>query len=166
MSLTIVDEPRDRPEWIRETVTLLGSRIRRDRGRLLQRVDRAADAELARGDDADWGLGQIATHLLIVERGVLSIALRLAEGQPVERGTGQPRPNAAGVSRQGVATLAEKAERDLAKFEAAFPADPNVMLTARHPFYGPMNCFGWLLTQLGHYGAHLAALEHGTKSAL
>lgn len=165
-SLTVVEEPRDRPEWIHETIVLLASRIRRDRGRLLERVARASDADLGWGDDVDWGLGQIATHLLLVERGVLSIALRLAGGQTVDRGTGQPRPSAAAVSRQGIATLAEKAERDLARFESEFPAEPNVTATARHPFYGPMNCFGWLLTQLGHYGAHLAALERGTKSAL
>ena len=69
MSLTIVDEPRDRPEWIRETVALLAERIRADRARLLRRVARATDEELVRGDDADWGIGQIATHLLVVERG-------------------------------------------------------------------------------------------------
>ena len=166
MTLVVVDEPKDRPEWIKETVALLAERIREDRARLLERVARAPDDDLARGDDDDWGLGQIATHLLVVERGVLSIVLRLARGERVDRGTGQPRPAASGVSRERITGLAEKAERDLARFVADFPADPVTSTTARHPFYGEMNCFGWLLTQLGHYAAHLEALARGTKSAL
>ena len=166
MSVIVVDEPRDRPEWIRETVTLVARRIREDRSRLLARITVSTEDALVAGTDEDWGIGQIATHLLIVERGVLSIALRLAEGAAVERGTGQPRPPAQGVTREGIATLAQKADRDLTRFVAEFPVDPDVARTARHPFYGPMNCFGWLLTQLGHYAAHLEALDSGTKSVL
>ena len=152
--------------WIAETVSFVARRMREDRGRVLSQVHAASDDDIARGDDEEWGLGQIATHLLIVERGVLSIALRLAQGERVDRGTGQPRPPVAGVSRDGVATLAQKAERDLAKFIAEFPADPDVDATARHPFYGRLNCSGWLLTLISHYGAHLEALERGVKSAL
>ena len=165
-ALVLVDEPKDRPEWIRETVALLAQRIRDDRARLLQRVASASDADLLAGDDDDWGLGQIATHLLVVERGVLSIVLRLARGEGVDRGTGQPRPKASDVARERIAVLAEKAERDLTRFVAEFPTDPDTSTRARHPFYGELNCFGWLLTQLGHYAAHLEALARGTKSAL
>src|SRR5919201_1707618 len=92
MTLVVVDEPKDRPAWIRETVVLLARRIREDRARLLARVAAASDEDLARGDDDDWGLGQIATHLLVVERGVLSIVLRLAHGERVDRGEGRTRP--------------------------------------------------------------------------
>lgn len=166
MTLRLVEEPADRPDWIRETVALVAERIRADRPRLLARVAEARDDAIASGTDDVWGLGQVATHLLLVERGVLAIALRLARGEAVERGTGQPRPASADVSRERIALLAQKAERDLGRFVAEFPADPNVTLTARHPFYGPQNCFGWLLTQLGHYAAHLAALDRGTASAL
>ena len=166
MSLLVVDDPSDRPAWIRETIALLGDRIRADRARLVARVAAASDGDLVRGEADDWGLGQVATHLLIVERGVLSIALRLARGERVDSGTGQPRPAAGGVSRARVAALVEKAERDLVSFLAEFPAEPHTTVVARHPFYGQMNCFGWLLTPLVHYAAHLQALERGTKSAL
>jgi hypothetical protein len=37
---------------------------------------------------------------------------------------------------------------------------------ARHPFYGDMNCFGWLLTLPNHYYAHLTAHDRGVPSAL
>jgi hypothetical protein len=166
VSLIVVDEPRDRPAWIRESLALLARRVREERARLLARVTAASDEDLARGSDEDWGLGQVATHALVVERGVVSIALRLARGEAVERGTGQPRPPASGVSRGGIASLAEKAERDLARFEEDFPDDPDMSRRARHPFFGEMNCFGWLLTLPTHYAAHFEALDRGTASAL
>lgn len=166
MSLVVVDEPPDRPEFIRESLALLAAGLAAERARLLQRVATASDVEIAAGNDEAWGIGQVATHLLIVERGVAGIALRLAKGEPVERGTGQPRPPASSVSREGVTTLAQKTEAALARLREEFPAEPNVTLTARHPFFGPLNCFGWLLTLPQHYVAHFDALERGTKTAL
>src|SRR5436190_22865834 len=80
VTLRVVDDPPDRPEWLRETIRVLASGTATERDRLLARVARASDTDLARGSDDDWGLGQVATHLLIVERGVALIGLRLATG--------------------------------------------------------------------------------------
>jgi hypothetical protein len=165
MSLTVVDEPRDRPDWIRETLRLLAERTERGRARLLERVARAADAELAAGSDDAWGLGQVATHLLISERGMTLIALRLASGQ-TPGPTGQPRPAASAVSREGIATLAEKAGATLRRLAGEFPAEPDTAAVARSPYYGGLNCFGWLLMLPYHYEAHLDALDQGRKTAL
>ena len=165
MPLVVVDEPPDRPDFIRETVRLLTARLEEERGRLLERVGRATDGELASGTDQEWGIGQVAAHLLIVERGVLGIALRLAKGEPPGP-TGQPRPAAAEVSRGGIQALAERTRRAADAFAAEFPAQPDARATARHPFYGDMNCFGWLLTLPNHYGAHLTAHDRGVPSAL
>src|SRR5207253_18649 len=85
-----------------EAVRLILRTTREERQLLLDRVARATDEELAVGSDERWGVGQIAVHLLIVERGSLVISLRLAqsaEGGP----TGQPRPAASGVSRERTA---------------------------------------------------------------
>lgn len=135
------------------------------RARLLTRVATATEAELGAGSDEDWGLGQIAVHLLLIERGVALIALRLAKGEAPGR-TGQPRPAATSVSRSGIVMLAEKAAGTLAQLRAEFPPEPNMTATARHPYYGDLNAFGWLLTLGNHYTAHLEAVERGTKSAL
>jgi hypothetical protein len=135
------------------------------RARLLARVEQASEGDLAAGSDDDWGVGQIAVHLLLIERGVTLIALRLAHGQ--EPGsTGQPRPAASAVTRPGIFTLAEKAAAALRRLRSEFPAVPNTAATARHPFYGDLNCFGWLLTVANHYTAHVRALEQGTVTAL
>ena len=80
--------------------------------------------------------------------------------------TGQPRPATGSATREGIASLAQKAEDRLEKLVAEFPADPNMEATARQPYYGDMNCFAWLLTLPLHYTAHLDALEKGTKTAL
>jgi len=165
MSLIVVDNPPDRPEWITETVRLVTDVTADGRRSLLHLVEEATDADLLAGSPDDWGLGQIATHLLIVDRGVSLIALRLARGEDAGN-TGQPRPAVAGVSREGIRSLAGKAAAAAERLRADFPAEPDATRTAAHPFYGPLNCFGWLLTIPNHYTAHLAAYRGGRPSAL
>ncbi|HKY50867.1 MAG TPA: DinB family protein [Candidatus Limnocylindria bacterium] len=165
MTLKVTDDPPDRPAWVRETIRLLADGVEDWRARLLSRVEHATDGELAAGSADDWGVGQIAVHLLLIDRGVTLIALRLAHGQ--EAGpTGQPRPAASSVTRPGIGALAEKAAGATARLRSEFPAEPNTSATARHPYYGDLNCIGWLLTVGNHYNAHLRALSEGTASAL
>ena len=161
----VVEEPSDRPEWLRETIQLLVDGTTMERERLLARVEKTPDGPLLKGSDDDWGLGQVATHLLIVERGVALTGLRLAQGGPPGR-TGQPRPAAADVSRAGIQSLAEKTVATAERLVKEFPADPDLKATARHPYYGDLNCFGWLLMLPEHYRAHLEALDRGRPSAL
>ena len=165
MTLVVTDEPPDRPAWVSETIRLVTESTTAWRERLLERVARASDAELVAGTADDWGLGQIAVHLLLIERGVAFIALRLAKGEAPGR-AGQPRPAAESVTREGIASLARKAADAAAQLRAEFPSDPNVAATARHPFYGDLNAIGWLLTLPNHYSGHVGALESRTRSAL
>ena len=165
MSLTVVDNPPDRPEWIKETIRLVTGVAADGRRSLLHLVEETTDADLLAGTVNDWGLGQIAVHLLIVDRGVSLIALRLARGEDAGN-TGQPRPAPSGVTRGGIRSLAEKAAAVGERLRAEFPAEPDAARTAAHPFYGPMNCFGWLFTVPNHYKAHLSAYHDGRPSAL
>lgn len=165
MTLTVTDEPPDRPEWVSETIRLVAEATGEWRDRLLALVDQASDADLVAGTDEAWGIGQVAVHVLLIERGVAGIALRLARGEPPGR-TGQPRPAATAVSRAGIASLAAKTADAMAVLSAEFPPAPDMSAAARHPYYGELNAFGWLLTLPNHYRAHLEALERGTKSAL
>ena len=66
----------------------------------------------------------------------------------------------------GIRSLAEKAAAVAERLRTEFPAVPDTARTAGHPFFGPMNCFGWLLTVPNHYNAHLSALREGRSSAL
>ena len=163
--MIVTDEPPDRPAWVSETIRLLVEGMDRWRTQLLERVSRASDAQLGAGTDDDWGLGQIAVHLLLIERGVALIALRLASGEP-PGATGQPRPAASAVTRDGIQRLATKASEAVQGLAARFPSAPDLTTMARHPYYGDLNAFGWLLTLNNHYDAHLRALDRGTKSSL
>ena len=165
MTLTVVDNPPDRPDWIKETIRLLTGVAADGRRSLLHLVEETTDAQLLAGTADDWGLGQIAVHLLLVDRGVSLVALRLARGEAPGR-TGQPRPLPGAVARDGIATLAEKAAAVAQRLLAEFPAEPDTSATAAHPFYGAMNCFGWLLTIPNHYNAHLSAYREGRRSSL
>ena len=151
MTLIVTDEPPDRPAWVAETLRLVD--------------DPKCRARDLVGGPQDWGLGQMAVHLLLIERGVALIALRLAKGEAPGR-TGQPRPAASAVTRAGIGTLAQKAVDTMRQVRAEFPAEPDAQAVARHPYYGELNAFGWLLTLGNHYAAHLEALERGTRSAL
>lgn len=165
MSLTIVDEPRDRPEWLEQSLDLVVAEVRELRARVLAMVATATDADLAAGTDEEWGIGQIATHLLLVERGVLSISLRLARGEAPGT-TGQPRVPAAAVDRARILGLAEKVVALEERFARDFPPQPDLENVARHPYAGGLNCFGWLLTVPFHYAGHVRSLERGEESAL
>ena len=165
MPLLVVEDPADRPEWLRETIHLLVDATAVEREKLIRRVEKAPDGTLLQGSDDDWGLGQVATHLLIVERGVALTGLRLAQAGPAGR-TGQPRPAAGDVSRAGIQSLFEKAVATAERLIAEFPGEPDLRATAPHPYYGDLNCFGWLLMLPEHYRAHLLALDRGRPSAL
>ena len=151
MTLRVADEPPDRPEWLRETIRLLVESTTDERAHLLAIVDSAPEAELSAGSDDDWGLGQVAAHALIVERGVTLIGLRLATGA---------------TTRTGIAGLAARAAATCDRLRADFPGEPDAARTARHPYFGDLNCFGWLLMLPIHYKGHLAALRAGRPSAL
>jgi hypothetical protein len=165
VTLTVTDDPPDRPAWVSETIRLVADGTGSHRARLLALVEQAGDADLVSGSGDEWGFGQIAVHLLLIDRGVTLIALRLAHGQG-PGSTGQPRPAASAVSRAGISTLAEKAARAWLQLLSDFPAEPDTAAAARHPYYGDLNCFGWLLTVPNHYIAHLRAFEQGTSSAI
>ena len=166
MSFTLRDEPLDRAEFTRDAIAAIAGEIRRGRARLLEKVAAAAtDEAIATGTDDDWGIGQVALHLLTVERGILGIAGRLARGE-APGPTGQPRPAAGSATRAGITSLATKTEERLARLIAEFPAEPNTTATARQPYYGEMNCFAWLLAVPIHYTAHLDAIDRGTRSAM
>ncbi len=165
MTLAFVDHPTDRPQWIRDLLDHVADRLRSGRAELLARVERTSDEAIVAGTDEDWGIGQIAVHLLVSERGMVTIALRLARGEEPGR-TGQPRPAASASSREGIAALASKAEATLGRLRTDFPAEPNVEARAETPYLGPFNCFGWLVLAALHYDAHLAAIKRGGKSAL
>lgn len=165
MSFRLVDQPADRPEFVAEAIEILARDIDTARARLLALVDRATDEELVAGSEEDWSIGMIAYHLLVSERGMVGIALRLARGE-VPTSTGQPRPEPRKTTREVVAEASAKAGAAVERLRREFPSAPHFEVTAPSPYFGTFNCISWLLAAAFHYQAHLEAIERGTKSAL
>lgn len=165
MTFRLVDRPDDRPEWLREVIGIVARNLDAERTRLIARVERATDDELAAGTDDDWGVGMVAYHVLVSQRGMIGIALRLARGEQPSS-TAQPRPAAGTVARAALVEAAAKAAAAVERLRTEFPPSPDFEATAPGPYFGPWNCVAWLLANDLHCQAHLDALERGTRSAL
>lgn len=165
MSFRLVDQPADRPAFLQETIDILSRDLDASRTRLLERIASASDDEIASGTEDDWGVGMIAYHLFVSERGMVGIAMRLARGE-VPTSTGQPRPAPGATTRAVVMEAGAKAAQAVERLRREFVSTPRLDVTAPSPYFGPFNCFSWLLAARFHYQAHLEALERGTKSAL
>src|SRR5690242_6565201 len=98
MTFQLVDRPHDRPEFVREAIDIFARNLEAGRARIMEHVARASDAEIAAGTELDWGIGMIAYHVLVSERGMVGIALRLASGQRPSS-SAQPRPQPGTVTR-------------------------------------------------------------------
>src|SRR6266508_2438943 len=120
VSFALVDAPRDRPDFLRETVDLLTGELDGHRARLLARVEATSDEALVEGSDDDWSVGMVAYHLLVSERGMMGIVMRLARGE-VPTSTGQPRPVVGSATRQVIAEAAAKAASAVQRVRAEFP---------------------------------------------
>lgn len=164
MTFRLVDHPHDRPEFLREAIDIFSRNLEAGRARILERVARATDAELASGTELDWGVGMIAYHVLVSERGMVGIALRLANGQQPSS-SAQPRPEPGTVTRAVLEEAAAKAAAAVARLRAEFPSQPNFAATATSPYFEQFNCVSWLLAAAFHYQSHLEALERGGRSA-
>lgn len=165
MTFRLVDAPADRPEWLGELIRIVARDLDDGRARLLERVARATDEDLAAGTDDEWGVGMVALHLLVTERGMVGIAQRLARGE-LPRTTAQPRPDPGTTTRGVLHEAAAKAAQAVERLRTDFPSQPDFVTSAPGPYFGPFNCVSWLLVATVHYRAHLDALERGTRSAL
>lgn len=165
MSFRLVDQPEDRPAFLRETIDILSRDLEGARARLLERVARASDDELMAGTEDDWGIGMNAYHLLVSERGMVGIALRLARGE-IPSSTGQPRAEPGTTTRAVLVEAGAKAAAAVERLRREFPSSPAFDARAPSPYFGPFNCISWILAATFHYQAHLEALDRGTKSAL
>ena len=164
MSFRLVDQPHDRPEFLREAIDIFARNLEAGRARLMERVALATDAELAAGTELDWGVGMIAYHLLVSERGMIGIALRLARSE-APPSSAQPRPEPGTATRAVLEEAAAKAAQAEARLRAEFPSRPDLSATATSPYFEQFNCISWLLAAAFHYQSHLEALERGGRSA-
>ncbi len=104
----------------------------------------------------EWCVRELLRHVIDAENGTATMVERLAAGTAISR---EPRAGTAKEddSRTYSQMLDElrSANKRLQDVLAAFPPDPNMELTAAHPFFGELNCMEWAAFQKVHDEDHI-----------
>jgi uncharacterized damage-inducible protein DinB len=135
--------------------------IDEQRARLLAILDGVSEEQAAfRPAPDQWSIADVLRHVIAAEEGVALIVESLARGVVPEgqRALGSHIPDAG----QPLAALSERlraARRDLLERVQAWPASPDLAATFEHPFFGPLNCKGWLAFQRLHDADHIGQIE-------
>ena len=142
-------------------VPVLVELIEEQRGRLLGLLDWVSEEQAAFRPALDqWSIADVLRHVIAGEEGVARIVESLARGVVPggKRVIGRQTPE----EGQPLAALVERlraARADLLARVRGWPASPDLTATSEHPFFGPLNCKGWVAFQRLHDADHIGQLE-------
>jgi len=142
-------------------VPVLVELVEEQRARLLGLLDGVSEDQAAfRPAPDQWSIADVLRHVIAGEEGVARIVESLARGVVPEgrRVIGSQTPE----EGQPLAALVERlcaARADLLARVRGWPASPDLTATFDHPFFGPLNCKGWLAFQRLHDADHIGQLE-------
>jgi len=142
-------------------VPVLVELIEEQRGRLLALLDGVNEEQATfRPAPDQWSIADVLRHVIAAEEGVARVVESLARGVVPEgqRALGSHVPDEA----QPLAALIERlraARADLLARVRGWPASPDLAATFEHPFFGPLNCKGWVAFQRLHDADHIGQLE-------
>jgi hypothetical protein len=130
--------------------------------RFVDAVDEVPDDIAGKKPAADeWSLRELIRHVIDAESGVAMLVERLARGQQPEQrgGAGRmveddDRPFASYIDE--VRSLNERMLGAIRRL----PPEPNLTMTAKHPFFGELNCKEWAAFQRVHDEDHV---QHAAK---
>ena len=140
--------------------------IERERARLLGLLEGLTEAQASWKPAADqWSIKDVLRHVLAAERGVVEIVTSLASGvvPAGERQLGRQDADESATLKRLVARLGEERRRLLTFVDSLSPS-ADLSVTFPHPFFGPLNCKGWVAFQRIHDGDHIGQVEQ-VKSA-
>ena len=142
-------------------VPVLVELIEEQRGRLLALLDGVSEEQVGfRPAPDQWSIADVLRHVTAAEKHVALVIESLARGVVPEgrRETGRQTPD----EGQPLAALVERlraARADLLERVRGWPASPDLSATFEHPFFGPLNCKGWVAFQRLHDADHTGQLE-------
>jgi uncharacterized protein (TIGR03083 family) len=142
-------------------VPVLVELVEEQRGRLLALLDGLSKEQVAfRPAPDQWSIADVLRHVIAGEEHVALIVESLARGVVPggKRVIGRQTPE----EGQPLAALVERlraARADLLARIRGWPASPDLAATFGHPFFGPLNCKGWLAFQRLHDADHIGQLE-------
>ena len=142
-------------------VPVLVELVEEQRARLLALLDGVSEEQAAfRPAPDQWSITDVLRHVIAAEEGVAGIIESLARGAVPDgrRALGsqipdEGQPLAALIERLGVARAGLLAR------VRGWPASPDLAATFEHPYFGPLNCKGWLAFQRLHDADHIGQLE-------
>ena len=142
-------------------VPVLVELIEEQRATLLGLLDGVSEEQAAFHPAPDqWSIADVLRHVIAAEEGVARIVASLVRGVVPEgqRALGSHIPD----EGQPLAALIERlraAHADLLERVRGWPASPDLAATFEHPFFGPLNCKGWVAFQRLHDADHTGQLE-------
>jgi hypothetical protein len=142
-------------------VPVLVELIEEQRRRLLALLDGVSEERAAFRPAADqWSIADVLRHVVAAEEGVALVIESLARGVAPEgrRALGSHIPD----EGQPLAALIERlraSRADLLARIRGWPASPDLVATFEHPFFGPLNCKGWVAFQRLHDADHIGQIE-------
>jgi hypothetical protein len=134
--------------------------IEEQRRRLLALLDGVTDEQAAfRPAPDQWSIADVLRHVIAAEEGVARIVESLARGIVPEgsRQTGSQVPDE-GQSLSALVGRLRTARAGLLERVRGWPASPDLTATFDHPFFGPLNCKGWVAFQRLHDADHIGQI--------
>jgi hypothetical protein len=138
--------------------------IEEQRARLLALLDGVTDVQAAfRPAPDQWSIADVLRHVIAAEEGVARIVESLARGAVPEgsRALGSQVPD----EGQSLAALVQRlrvARAGLLFRVLRWPVPPDLSATYDHPFFGPLNCRGWVAFQHLHDADHIGQIQQIT----
>lgn len=142
-------------------VPVLVELIEEQRARLLALLDGVSEEQAAfRPAPDQWSIADVLRHVIAAEEGVARIVDSLARGAVPEgqRALGSHIPDEGQPLAALIARL-HASRADLLARIRGWPASPDLTATFEHPFFGPLNCKGWVAFQRLHDADHTGQLE-------
>ena len=134
--------------------------IEEQRGRLLALLDGVPDEQAAfRPAPDQWSIADVLRHVIAAEEGVARIVESLARGVVPDgsRALGSQVPDE-GQSLSALVQRLRAARAALLERVRGWTASPDLTATYDHPFFGPLNCKGWVAFQRLHDADHIGQI--------
>ena len=112
---------------------------------------------------SEWSLRELTCHVILAKQSVFQIIASLARGETL---SGDALGEAGSMlDDDGRAFAAYVAQLDVANARMletirSLPESPDLTVTARHPWLGPLDCLEWAANQLVHDADHV---QHARK---
>jgi hypothetical protein len=128
---------------------------------LLALLDGVSEEQAAfRPAPDQWSIADVVRHVTAAEESVVRVVESLARGAVPEgrRDTGSQTPE----EGQPLAAIVERlraARADLLERVRGWPPSPDLATRFEHPFFGLLNCKGWVAFQRLHDADHIGQIE-------